>query len=904
MVAQKVEQPADAAKNEKKDGETPTAAKKAKQAKVDENELSEEDQALKDNLDLMVERTKDVEPGIQANAIQAIATEIKSATTSMTSVPKPLKFLRQHYTGLKATLEGMPADNPNRAALADVLSVLAMNSGAEGARESLRFRLAGSNESVGAWGHEYIRHLAGEIGSEWAERIEADKPTDDLLALVHQIVPFHMAHNAEPEAVDLLLEVEQLPSLLQYVDEANYGRSCLYLVSTCAYLPPPDDVAVLQQAFEIYLKFKAFPDALRVALRANDRGLQQRAFAACDDFLVKQQLCHILARQGTTLDLEEGPAAVPDEEQRTALQAIMSNARISERFLALARDLDVMAPRTPEEVYKAHLVETGGGSGPTLDSARANLANTFVNAFVNAGFGQDKLMTVTPESEGSSGDSVHWIFKNKDHGKTSATASLGMITLWDVEGGLPQLDKYLYSNDQAVVAGALLGVGIVNSNVRDEFDPAYALLSEHVTAPDTGVRLGAIMGLGLAYNGTRREDVRDLLAPLVTDNDVNIEIAGYAALSLGLVFCGSAEEQCVGVALQALMTRGEPELTTPGAKFLVLGLGLLFFGRQDDADATLEVAKTFNERISQYAQVVVESLAFAGTGDVLRVQQLLSLAGDPVEVEDDTLWKATHQSAAVMGIALVAMGEDLGKDMAGRSMEHLLQYGEPFVRRAVPLAVALLNTSNPSMGAMDMLSRLSHDSDVEVGANAVLAMGIIGAGTNNARLAGLLRSLSAYYAKEPAMLFLVRVAQGLVHMGKGLLTLAPHHAHGQLLSGPALGGILAVLTAALDMKATIGGKQHSLLYFLAAAMQPRMLLTIDEDGKLLPVPVRVGQAVDVVAQAGRPKSITGFQTHTTPVLLSAGERAELGTEKYIALSPVLEGVVIVKSNPKYVEAMA
>lgn len=44
--------------------------------------------------------------------------------------------------------------------------------------------------------------------------------------------------------------------------------------------------------------------------------------------------------------------------------------------------------------------------------------------------------------------------------------------------------------------------------------------------------------------------MRELLAPLVTDNDANIEIAGYAALSLGLVFCGAAEEQCVGVALQ------------------------------------------------------------------------------------------------------------------------------------------------------------------------------------------------------------------------------------------------------------------------------------------------------------------------------------------------------------------
>lgn len=32
------------------------------------------------------------------------------------------------------------------------------------------------------------------------------------------------------------------------------------------------------------------------------------------------------------------------------------------------------------------------------------------------------------------------------------------------------------------------------------------------------------------------------------------------------------------------------------------------------------------------------------------------------------------------------------------------------------------------------------------------------------------------------MLFLVRAAQGLVHMGKGLLTLHPRHTDGQLLS--------------------------------------------------------------------------------------------------------------------------
>lgn len=48
---------------------------------------------------------------------------------------------------------------------------------------------------------------------------------------------------------------------------------------------------------------------------------------------------------------------------------------------------------------------------------------------------------------------MHWIFKNKDQGKTAATASLGLVTLWDVEGGLPQIDKFLYSKDNFVVAG-------------------------------------------------------------------------------------------------------------------------------------------------------------------------------------------------------------------------------------------------------------------------------------------------------------------------------------------------------------------------------------------------------------------------------------------------------------------
>lgn len=53
----------------------------------------------------------------------------------------------------------------------------------------------------------------------------------------------------------------------------------------------------------------------------------------------------------------------------------------------------------------------------------------------------------------------------------------------------------------------------------------------------------------------------------------------------------------------------------------------------------VQVAKTLNERISQYAQVTLESLAYAGTGDVLKVQQLLALCAEHEAVEEDTAWK-------------------------------------------------------------------------------------------------------------------------------------------------------------------------------------------------------------------------------------------------------------------------
>ena len=56
-----------------------------------------------------------------------------------------------------------------------------------------------------------------------------------------------------------------------------------------------------------------------------------------------------------------------------------------------------------------YILFTGGTIGPTnVDSARQNLASSFVNGFVNAAFGQDKLLME---------DGNKWLYKNKEHGR-------------------------------------------------------------------------------------------------------------------------------------------------------------------------------------------------------------------------------------------------------------------------------------------------------------------------------------------------------------------------------------------------------------------------------------------------------------------------------------------------------
>ncbi len=816
-------------------------------------------------------------------ALEAMKNFIKTSTSSMTAVPKPLKFLRPHYETMTKLYDEWPAGD-DKNSLADVLSVIGMTYSDEERQDTLKYRLLAPTQDIGSWGHEYVRHLALEIGEVYGKRIAAEEPTADLVDLALTLVPLFLKSNQEADAVDLMSELEIIEELPKFVDENTYGRVCLYMVSMVNLLTYPDNEQFLRVAHGIYKTYKQYTQAMVLAIRLNDYELIGTDFKDAPDPALKKQLAFLIARQRIYLD---HPRETQDDEE---IVECLGNVKLQEHFKALGKELNILEPKTTEDIYKSHLESSRVAGLTNFDSARNNLAAAFVNAFVNAGFGTDKMMLVEKNKES-------WVWKTKEEGMMSTVASLGTLLMWDIENGLDQVDKYTYLDEEQIQAGAYLAIGIMNSGVRLDSEPAMALLGDNdkLNHRNPLIRVAAIMGLGLSYAGSNNEEVLTHLVPIISDTSQEMRVSAMAALACGLVFVGSSHAEAGEAIIMTLLDdERKSQLTDKWTRFLALGLGLLYFGRQEEVEVVLETLKVVEHPMAKPTSVLASICAWAGTGAVLKIQELLHLCNEHMEESEEKKGDELLQSYAVLGIGLVAMGEDVGQDMVLRHFGHLMHYGEPNIRRAVPLAMGLISPSNPQMKIYDTLSRYSHDNDNEVAINAIFAMGLLGAGTNNARLAQLLRQLASYYHRDQESLFMVRIAQGLLHMGKGTLSINPFHTDRQILSRVSAAGLLAVLVAMMDAKQFITSNSHYLLYFLVTAMHPRFLVTLDENLKPLTVNVRVGQAVDVVGQAGRPKTITGWQTQSTPVLLAYGERAELEDEEYISLSSTLEGLVILR----------
>ena len=108
-------------------------------------------------------------------------------------------------------------------------------------RETLKYRLLSNSMSKepsppGLWGHEYVRHLAAELGSEYTIRVESGEDTSELRELAYVCATFLLEHNAEADAVDLLEELECVDKITDLLDKNTFARVCAYMVRLVASL--------------------------------------------------------------------------------------------------------------------------------------------------------------------------------------------------------------------------------------------------------------------------------------------------------------------------------------------------------------------------------------------------------------------------------------------------------------------------------------------------------------------------------------------------------------------------------------------------------------------------------------------------------------------------------------------
>ena len=142
------------------------------------NKLTEEEEQLKKNIEDMVKGLLDEDLCIKQNAYNLLKGEITNSTGTMTSIPKPLKFIRDCYKSIKEKYDELSiklSENPedsyflqSKRILADVLCIITLVTDTQ--ETILQYVINDKINDFNTWGSELVRTLSGEISTEYLKR--------------------------------------------------------------------------------------------------------------------------------------------------------------------------------------------------------------------------------------------------------------------------------------------------------------------------------------------------------------------------------------------------------------------------------------------------------------------------------------------------------------------------------------------------------------------------------------------------------------------------------------------------------------------------------------------------------------------------------------------------------------
>ena len=330
-------------------------------------------------------------------------------------------------------------------------------------------------------------------------------------------------------------------------------------------------------------------------------------------------------------------------------------------------------------------------------------AVTFCNAFMNQGTTNDKFFR----------DNLDWLGKAVNWSKFTATAALGVIHRGNLSQSRKLLEPYLPRGAGGISGGslysqggALYAYGLIHAN--HGADALDYLKTQFTAAEEEVIQHGGALGLGIAGMATGNEEIFDnLKTVLFADSALNGEAVG---LSMGLIMLGTGNVK----ALEDMVTYAHETTHEKSVRGLALGMALIMYGRQEQADVMIEGLLNDPDPTLRYGGIMTVAMAYCGTGSNKAIRKLLHIAVS--DVNDD-----------VRRIAVMSLGFILFRKPGSvpRMVELLSESYNPHVRYGSAMALGISCAGTGLDEAIDLLEPMMKDPTDFVRQGALIALSMI-----------------------------------------------------------------------------------------------------------------------------------------------------------------------------------
>ncbi|KDQ10690.1 hypothetical protein BOTBODRAFT_177975 [Botryobasidium botryosum FD-172 SS1] len=465
--------------------------------------------------------------------------------------------------------------------------------------------------------------------------------------------------------------------------------------------------------------------------------------------LLAYQFAFDLLEGGTQDYLEEVRSGLPEGAEGFEKQAYDNLRKILSGEESIRLYLDFL--QRNNHVDLLILKETKESLDPR--SSIYHTALTLQNAYMHSGTNSDAFLR----------NNLDWLGRASNWSKFSATAALGVIHKGNVGESMRLLGPYLPADGAAGAnagpgsspfseGGALYALGLVNAG-RGK-DVLGFLQNKLGSVQEEVVQHGAALGLGVAGMGTGNlEAFNNLKTILFMDSAIAGEAAGYA---MGLVMLGTGH----GESIEEMLSYSHETQHEKIIRGLAIGVALIYYGRQEEADPTVERLLAEKDPILRYGGVYTLALAYAGTSNNHAVKKLLHIAVS--DTSDDV------RRAAVTSLAFLLFKNP---GQVPRLVQLLSESYNPHVRCGATLALGISCAGTGSQDAIDILEPMTKDPVDFVRQGAFISLAMILVQQTEASSPSL-ASTRALFSKvitdkheDPMARFGASIAQGLIDAG-------------------------------------------------------------------------------------------------------------------------------------------